>query len=137
MALDMFRYPVMWLLIIRVCFNMLGYVVQVYSLSPFTISSPGYSSKQAKAVFCWVGIIVRRPLVGFAADIFGAGTTGIFCYLIVGILYYGMWIPCRNHITVVMFGLARNFDRLGMAAARFLNNTLGQSAKLEAVYPVV
>lgn len=138
-ALDMFKYPVIWLLILWVCFTMLGYVVQVYSLFSFTISL-GYTSKQASAVSCviCVGIIVGRPLVGLAADKFGAVTTGMFCHLIVAFLCYGMWIPCRNYATVVVFGLFEGMlmGSIWLLLTSIITRLVGLP-KLEAVYSVV
>lgn len=103
---SLFKYLLVWYLILYVSCTMLGYVVFLYSLSDFTVSL-GYSASQGSIVSCMISLggFVGRPIVGQVADMFGPVTVGIVVHLIVGILSYAMWIPCRNFATAVAFAL--------------------------------
>lgn len=103
---EIFSSAAVWLLFGWVSFAMLGYVVLLYSLSAFTISL-GYTSKQGSYVSCMVsvGSLVWRPIVGHLADMYGPLTVGAFSHLLMAILCWGMWIPCRNLATAIAFGL--------------------------------
>ncbi|CAI4569757.1 BDC_1c_G0031500.mRNA.1.CDS.1 [Saccharomyces cerevisiae] len=95
-----------WLLFGFVSFAMLGYVVLLYSLSDFTVSL-GYTSKQGTYVSCMVsvGSLLGRPIVGHIADKYGPLTVGMILHLVMAILCWAMWIPCKNLATAIAFGL--------------------------------
>ncbi|KAF4002937.1 Major Facilitator Superfamily protein [Saccharomyces cerevisiae] len=95
-----------WLLFGFVSFAMLGYVVLLYSLSDFTVSL-GYTSKQGSYVSCMVsvGSLLGRPIVGHIADKYGPLTVGMILHLVMAILCWAMWIPCKNLATAIAFGL--------------------------------
>lgn len=95
-----------WLVALYISLTMSGYVVLLYSMSSFT-SSLGYSEKQGSIVSCMisVGALFGRPVIGFIADYFGPITVSIIVHLIVAILNWAMWIPCRNFATALMFAL--------------------------------
>nr|CAI6674675.1 CIC_HP1_G0029100.mRNA.1.CDS.1 [Saccharomyces cerevisiae] len=95
-----------WLLFGFVSFAMLGYVVLLYSLSDFTVSL-GYTSKQGSYVSCMVsvGSLLGRPIVGHIADKYGSLTVGMILHLVMAILCWAMWIPCKNLATAIAFGL--------------------------------
>lgn len=95
-----------WLLFGFVSCAMLGYVVLLYSLSAFTISL-GYTSKQGSYVSCMVsvGSLIGRPIAGHIADKYGPLTIGMILHLIMAILCWAMWIPCKNLATAIVFGL--------------------------------
>ncbi|CDO93023.1 unnamed protein product [Kluyveromyces dobzhanskii CBS 2104] len=138
-AWEMFKYPVVWLLIGWVCFTMLGYVIQLYSLFSFTVSL-GYSSKQGSIVSSMIclGAFLGRPTVGLISDIFGPVTTAMFCHLLVGILCYAMWIPCRSYATIICFAL---FEGMMMGTiwpllTSIITRLVGLR-KLESVYSVI
>lgn len=135
----MFKYPVVWLLIGWVCFTMLGYVIQLYSLFSFTVSL-GYTSRQGSIVSSMIclGALLGRPMVGFLSDKFGPVTTAMFCHLLVGILCYAMWIPCRNYATIIVFAL---FEGMMMGTiwpllTSIITRLVGLR-KLESVYSVI
>lgn len=93
------------LISLYIIFTMLGYVVILYSLTDFTISL-GYTAYQGAIVSCMisVGAFFGRPLIGRLCDRFGTVSTNIYAHLVVAILCYAMWIPCRNYATAIAFG---------------------------------
>ncbi|SCW02858.1 LAFE_0F15830g1_1 [Lachancea fermentati] len=103
---EVLRSAGFWLLVLYVCFTMVGYVVLLYSLSAFTVSL-GYSENQGSIVSCMisVGALFGRPVVGLIADHFGPVTVTMFVHLIVAIFCWAMWIPCRNFATALLFAL--------------------------------
>lgn len=136
---EMFKYPVVWLLLLWVCLTMLGYVIQVFSLYSFTVSL-GYSSHQGSVVSSMIslGALVGRPMVGFLSDKFGPVTTAMFCHLIVGILCYAMWIPCRKYGNVIVFALLEGMlmGTIWPILTSIITRLVGLP-KLESVYSAV
>lgn len=136
---EMFKYPVVWMLIAWVCFTMLGYVVQLYSLFSFTVSL-GYSSKQGSIVSSMIslGALLGRPLTGFLSDTFGPVTTSMFTHLLVGILCFAMWIPCRNYATIIAFAILEGMfmGTIWPLLTSIITRLVGLH-KLDAVYSVI
>lgn len=95
-----------WLVMGWVGTTTFGYVVVLYFLSTFTISL-GYSSTQGSYVSCMiaVGWFFGRPIIGHIADRFGPISVGVIVHLILAILCWAMWIPCRNLATAIAFGI--------------------------------
>lgn len=95
-----------WLVYGWVTFTMFGYIILLYALSAFT-QSLGYSAKQGSYVSCMVsvGCVVGRPAIGFVADRYGPISVGLIVHLIVAVLCWAMWIPCRNLATAIAFAL--------------------------------
>lgn len=85
---------------------MFGYVVVLYSLSSFT-TAMGYSSDEGSYVSCMVAVgwFFGRPVLGYICDRCGSVSVNIFVYLILAILSWAMWIPCRNLATALAFGI--------------------------------
>ncbi|QID87843.1 Putative monocarboxylate permease mch2 [Saccharomyces pastorianus] len=69
--------------------------------------SLGYTSKQGSYVSCMVsvGSLVGRPIAGYIADKYGPLTVGMILHLVMAILCWAMWIPCKNLATAIVFGL--------------------------------
>lgn len=90
--------------VLFVIFTMLGYVTLMYNLSDFTISL-GYSQQQGATVSMMVsiGIIFGRPIIGRLSDMYGPINVTMIASFVVGIFALGMWIPCRNYATALIF----------------------------------
>ncbi|AQZ10448.1 hypothetical protein BZL39_B03730 [Zygosaccharomyces parabailii] len=95
-----------WLVIGWVGITTFGYVVVLYSLSTFT-TSIGYSAKQGSYVSCMVAVgwFFGRPAIGHISDRYGPISVGVLVHLILAILCWAMWIPCRNLATAIAFGI--------------------------------
>ncbi|QEU60734.1 hypothetical protein KDRO_D04280 [Kluyveromyces lactis] len=104
--IGVFKVVGMWALCSWVSFTMLGYVILLYSLSAFT-QSLGYDPKEGSYVSCMisVGSLIGRPLIGHMADRYGPITVGALVNLVVAILCWAMWIPCRSLSVAIVFAL--------------------------------
>lgn len=93
-------------MVLWIMFTNFGYVVLMYNLGDFT-RSLGYSSTDASIVSTCVaiGVVFGRPLVGLLSDIVGPINVTIIASWLVCLLSLGMWIPCRNLATAIVFAL--------------------------------
>lgn len=85
---------------------MFGYVVVLYTVVNYTVSL-GFTAHEGSviAAMIQVGSFFGRPLVGFFADKVGPINLSLGVYTLCGILCLAMWIPARNYVTLVFFGL--------------------------------
>lgn len=95
-----------WILSFYLAMTMFGYVVVMYSLADFTVSL-GYTARQGSiaGAMLQVGFCIGRPLAGYLSDFLGPLTIAACAYLLAAIFVLGMWIPCRNYATILMFAI--------------------------------
>ena len=79
-------------------FTVLGYIVMIYSLSPFALSL-GLSQYQAGNVtaFVNVGTAIGRPFVGVLSDKFGRITVACSITFFNFIICFAWWIPITTY----------------------------------------
>ncbi|KAI0464002.1 hypothetical protein LJB42_003015 [Komagataella kurtzmanii] len=83
----------------------LGYVVLLFSISPFATMICGLSAKQGSILTAVMntGQIVGRPCMGLMADRFGRLNFTITINLFVAILIWCWWIPVRSFAALLPF----------------------------------
>jgi MFS family permease len=95
-----------WLLMGYSFFNILGYIVTIYSLSAFAISI-GLTQSQGGIVttILNLGTAVGRPFVGILSDRFGRMTVVAALTTVNVVFVYAVWIPCDSFGLLIFIAL--------------------------------
>lgn len=83
----------------------MGYFIAMYSVASYATDGLGLSQTEAAAVqsFLSAGLMIGRPLTGFALDRGGRVNIALLANVTAGITCWALWLPARSFAVLAVF----------------------------------
>ncbi|KAL3229725.1 putative transporter ESBP6 [Nakaseomyces bracarensis] len=105
-TINLYRKPFVLLIAVWFSFALLGYIIMVFTMSPYAIAR-GMSAHDASTLTAILNGAqsIGRPCMGLAGDRFGRTNVTIVLTCCLSIFLFGFWIPAYTFVQLIFFSI--------------------------------